>query len=100
MNLNRLCLADPVSPVRRLLLDRGVPPPVEMDHVVCPGEVQSGSCCLERKKKHGYSAILKAVNHGLPPWDWRPTVKQLALNLPRVKVAFKQLCHSDVLSED
>ena len=50
-------LADAPHAVRRLVLDRGVPPAVEVDDVVGPHEVQAGATGLERHAQHRRPAV-------------------------------------------
>ncbi len=50
-------LADPVRTVRRLVLDRRVPPAVVVDHVARRGEVQPGASGLEREHQHRHGAF-------------------------------------------
>ena len=40
-------LADPVRAVGRLVLRRGIPPGVHVDHVICCGQVQAGAAGLQ-----------------------------------------------------
>jgi hypothetical protein len=48
----RVLLADPVRAIGRLVLDRGVPPRIEVDDVVGGGQVDAGAARLERQQEH------------------------------------------------
>ena len=51
VDLDGAALADPVGPVGGLVLDRRVPPPVEMDDVGRGGEVEPGPTRLQRDEE-------------------------------------------------
>ena len=52
---DRLSLANPERPVGRLVLDRRIPPAVEVADVVRRHQVQPGSAGFQRKDEHGRS---------------------------------------------
>ena len=62
-HLDVLALADPERPVGRLVLDRRVPPAVEVDDVVGGGQVQPGAAGLQRQHEQRRTAF------GLEPAD-------------------------------
>ncbi len=46
VDLHLPCLAYAVGAVRRLILDRGVPPAIVMKDMICRGEVQGSTPCV------------------------------------------------------
>ena len=68
-------LADPVGAVGGLVLDRGVPPAVEVDDVVGAGQVEAGAARLEREQEDrarrrpgSRGTICSRARTGVPPW--------------------------------
>ena len=103
VHLDRLGLADPVGAVGGLLLDGGVPPAVDVDHVVGAGEVEAGAAGLEREQEDRHArpwrpgtgaTIASRSGTGVPPcrnWWGTPVAREVLLEQPR---------HGDVLGED
>ena len=78
VHLHRPGLADPVGAVGGLLLDRGVPPAVEVDDVVGAGEVEPGAAGLEREQEDRRpSPCLEAAHHRLALADRGAAVQEL-----------------------
>ena len=64
VNLYIACLADAKCPIRRLILDRGIPPPVEMKDVAGRRQIQPRAARFERKhEERRPSGRLKPFNH-------------------------------------
>ena len=59
-------LADPERAVGGLVLDRRVPPAVEVDHVVRGSEVEAGAAGLQRHQEHRGPRRLEARHHLVP----------------------------------
>ena len=78
VHLHRPGLADPVGAVGGLLLDGGVPPAVEVDHVVGAGEVEPGAAGLERQQEDRRPALRPA---------WKRRHHRLALRGPACRRA-------------
>ena len=101
VHLHRPGLPDPVGAVGGLLLDGGVPPAVEVDDVVGPGQVQAGAAGLEARagrpapRRPGSGRTISSRSRtGVPPcrnWCGMPRRGEVALEQPR---------HRDVLGED
>ena len=63
----------------RLILDRRVPPPVEVDDMGRCRQVESGASCFERQHHERYAVVLlKALDQLLALPDERPTVEHEA----------------------
>ena len=56
IHLHRVLLTDAVGAVRRLILDRGIPPRIQMDHVVGRREVEPRAARLEADEKERHAA--------------------------------------------
>ena len=104
MHLHGPGLADPVGPVGRLLLDRRVPPAVDVDHVVGAGQVEAGAAGLEGEQEHrrtaGLGPGLKQRHHRLPVAHRGAAVEELVGHARLGQVALEQPRHRDVLGED
>ena len=59
-------LADPVGTVRGLVFDGRVPPRIEMNHVVGPGQIQSRATDLERDQEELSFTALEGIDALLP----------------------------------
>ena len=69
-------LSNTKRPISRLVFDRGVPPPVEVDDLAGGGEVQSGTAGLEREDEERRPIVaLKALDKPLPLGDRGPSVQ-------------------------
>ena len=69
-------LADAERPVGRLVLDRRVPPAIEMDDVRGGGQVQAGPARLQREdEERGPVVALELIDDGLAALDGRAAVE-------------------------
>ena len=61
-------LADAEGPVGGLVLHRRVPPPVVVDHVVGPGQVEAGATGLEGQDEdlRAVGGVLETLRHQVP----------------------------------
>src|SRR5271157_3141395 len=63
-------LSNSECPISSLVLNRGIPPAVEVDDVTGGGQVQSGTAGLEREDEEGWPVLaLKAVDESPPLGD-------------------------------
>ena len=78
VHLHRAHLADAERAVGRLILNRGIPPTVVVEHVIRRGEVQPQSARLERQHEDRHSAIgsLEAIDESLALVRRRPAVQE------------------------
>ena len=68
VHLHVLRLAYPECTIRRLILNRRIPPPVEVKDVVGTGKIQAAPASLERKHEERRAAVsLKTVDHLITP---------------------------------
>ncbi len=59
-------LTDAKRPVGRLVLDRRIPPAIEVDHVRCGSQVQAGPAGLERQDEERRPVVaLELIDNGL-----------------------------------
>ena len=76
--------------ISSLVLNRGIPPAVEVDDVTGGGQVQSGTAGLEREDEEGRPVLaLKALDESSPLGDGGPAVKHKA---GPPEHALEQLC--------
>ena len=66
VNVHALLLADPVDPIRGLVLDRGVPPSIHMDHMVRPGQVHPVAAGLDAQQCDFIPTVIELVEVSLP----------------------------------
>ena len=57
-----LCLADAVSAVNGLFLDRGVPPGIQKDDIICRCQIKSKTAGFQTYKKHLAFTVLEALH--------------------------------------
>ena len=100
VHLHRSGLPDPVGPVAGLLLDRGVPPAVEVDDVVGAGEVEAGAAGLQGQQEDRHLPGLEARDQLLPLAHRRAAVEEQVGHPVPGEVALEQPRHRDVLGED
>src|SRR5271166_5293796 len=83
-------LSNSECPISSLVLDRGIPPAVEVDDVTGGGQVQSGTAGLEREDEEGWPVLaLKALDESPPLGDRGAAVKHKA---GPPEHALEQLC--------
>ena len=66
VDVDALLLSDPVHPVRGLILYRGIPPAVNMDHMVRPCEVNSVAAGLDAQEGNLVLSLVEVVKVLLP----------------------------------
>ena len=93
-------LADPVCAVGGLVLDGGVPGPVEVDHVAGPGQVQPGSGRADRRDEGDAVAGLEPVDDLLPLRGRGAAVQEFGGHASREQVGLDQVPHRHVSGED
>src|SRR5271157_4513982 len=83
-------LSNPECPISSLVLNRGIPPAVEVDDVTGGRQVQSGTAGLEREDEEGRPVLaLKTLDESSPLGDGSATVKHKA---GPPEHALEQLC--------
>ncbi len=100
VHLDRPGLPDPVGPVGRLVLDGGVPPPVEVHDVVGADQVEAGAAGLEGQQEDRDLPGLEGRDHRLALRDRGAPVEQLVRHPDGGEVLLDQAGHRDVLGED
>ncbi len=96
-------LADAEGAIGGLILDGRVPPAVEVEDVVRPGQVQAGAARTKRQHEHGRSVPLrlKPSDHSIALGHGRPAVQKEHLAVERVRqVVAEQRSHLRILCED
>src|SRR5947208_670699 len=87
VHLHRPLLPDPVGAVGRLVLDRRVPPAVEVEDVTRGSEVESRPACLYREHEHLRPAgvVLEPPHHGIARRARDPAVEEWHLDAERAR---------------
>ena len=63
MHQHILVLPNAVGAIRGLVLNRGIPPPIEVNHVRGRGQIESSSTCFQRKHKKAHGFIFLEAAH-------------------------------------
>src|SRR4051812_30491787 len=102
MNQHVLLLADPEGAVGGLVLDRRVPPAVEVYYVRSRRQVQAGASGFQRQHKERWALFpLKPVHELFSLLDARPTVQHQARSIEeRGQVTRQRFSDLSELRED
>src|SRR5712692_7890575 len=96
VDVHRVVLPDPVCTVSGLVLNGGVPWPVEMNHVASAGQVQPGSSRADREDEGVAMAGLEPVDNLLPLRGRSAAVQEFGGHTSREQVGLDQMPHRHV----
>ncbi len=100
INRHRSLLADSMGAVGRLVFDRGIPPRVEVDHVIRTCQIQSGTTRLQRNQEQLTLTPLKRVDPPLAFLGRRRTIEVLVRDFHLVQCLANHGQVFDELAED